>query len=82
MAAHIELGRSIMEMNVDDRHANPMGTLHGGVICDLSDAAKGTAFATTLEDDESFTTLDLGREGIQHLRGSARARGNGSMKRR
>jgi uncharacterized protein (TIGR00369 family) len=38
---------------------NPMGTLHGGVVCDLSDAAMGTAMATTLEDDESFTTLDL-----------------------
>jgi uncharacterized protein (TIGR00369 family) len=58
-AAHIEPGRSMMEMNTDGRHANPMGTLHGGVICDMADAAMGTAFATTLEDDESFTTLDL-----------------------
>jgi uncharacterized protein (TIGR00369 family) len=55
----IELGRSIAEMNADRRHANPMGTLHGGVICDLADAAMGTAMATTLEEDESFTTLDL-----------------------
>jgi uncharacterized protein (TIGR00369 family) len=55
----IELGLSVMEMNADRRHANPMGTLHGGVICDLADAAMGTAFATTLEADESFTTLDL-----------------------
>jgi uncharacterized protein (TIGR00369 family) len=54
-----DLGRCVMEMDVDDRYANPMGTLHGGVICDLSDAAMGTAFATTLEDDETFTTLDL-----------------------
>jgi len=28
-------------------------------LCDLSDLAMGTAMATTLEDDESFTTLDL-----------------------
>lgn len=56
---HIELGRSVMELNADKRHANPMGTLHGGVICDVADAAMGTAFATTLEDDETFTTLDL-----------------------
>ncbi len=40
-------------------HANPMGTLHGGVICDLADAAMGTAMATSLEVDETFTTLDL-----------------------
>jgi uncharacterized protein (TIGR00369 family) len=55
----IELGHSVMEMDVDARHHNPMGTLHGGVVCDITDAAMGTAMATTLEDDESFTTLDL-----------------------
>jgi len=55
----IELGRSVMSFEAGERHANPMGTLHGGVICDVADAAMGTAFATTLEDDESFTTLDL-----------------------
>jgi uncharacterized protein (TIGR00369 family) len=49
----------VFEMNAGPEHANPMGTLHGGVVCDLSDAAMGTAMATSLEDDESFTTLDL-----------------------
>jgi uncharacterized protein (TIGR00369 family) len=57
--AKIELGCSVMELMAEKRHANPMGTLHGGVICDVADAAMGTAMATTLEDDESFTTLDL-----------------------
>lgn len=57
---HIEHAASVAEMDSDpQRHANPMGTLHGGVVCDLADAAMGTAMATTLEDDESFTTLDL-----------------------
>ncbi len=55
----IELGRSVFEMEAGPQHANPMGTLHGGVICDLADAAMGTAMATSLEDEESFTTLDL-----------------------
>ena len=59
VAKHIDLGHSIIELDASDRHANPMGTLHGGVICDVGDAAMGTAFATTLEDDETFTTLDL-----------------------
>jgi uncharacterized protein (TIGR00369 family) len=54
-----ELGRSVMELDASSRHANPMGTLHGGIVCDLADAAMGTALASTLEDDESFTTLDL-----------------------
>src|SRR5437899_9768209 len=41
------------------KHANPMGTIHGGVLCDIADAAIGTAHATSLEEGESFTSLDL-----------------------
>lgn len=53
-------GTATMEIVVDtDKHANPMGTIHGGVLCDIADAAIGTAHATSLEEDESFTTLDL-----------------------
>ncbi len=36
-----------------------MGTLHGGVLCDLADAAMGMAFVSTLAADESFTTMSL-----------------------
>ena len=41
------------------KHANPMGTVHGGVLCDVADAAIGTAHATGLGEEESFTSLDL-----------------------
>jgi uncharacterized protein (TIGR00369 family) len=36
-----------------------MGTLHGGILCDLTDAAMGVAFASTLEPGQSFTTIEL-----------------------
>lgn len=36
-----------------------MGTLHGGVLCDIADAAMGIAYACTLKEDESFTTLEM-----------------------
>ena len=52
-------GRAIGSFQAGPQHANPMGTLHGGVLCDLADAAMGLAFASTLDDDESFTTMDL-----------------------
>jgi uncharacterized protein (TIGR00369 family) len=55
----IETGKATIEMDADGRHANPMGTLHGGVLCDITDAAMGMALASTLEDGESFTTLEL-----------------------
>src|SRR5215469_1244715 len=55
----IEPGHAIFEMEVDDRHHNPMGTLHGGVCCDLADAAMGFAYAATLGEGETFTTVEL-----------------------
>ena len=39
------------------QHANPMGTLHGGILCDIADAAMGMARATstcmTLRGDQA-----------------------------
>ncbi len=55
----IEPGRVVMEMNAGPQHANPMGTLHGGVLCDLADAAMGMAYASSLGEGETFTTLEL-----------------------
>jgi uncharacterized protein (TIGR00369 family) len=52
-------GRAVASFQTGPQHANPMGTLHGGVLCDLADAAMGMAFVSTLEADESFTTMDL-----------------------
>jgi uncharacterized protein (TIGR00369 family) len=36
-----------------------MGTLHGGILCDIADAAMGMAFTSTLAPEESFTTVEL-----------------------
>ncbi|NBD13078.1 PaaI family thioesterase [Corallococcus silvisoli] len=41
------------------RHHNAMGTVHGGVLCDLADVAIGGAVVSTLNEGESFTTLGL-----------------------
>ncbi len=55
----VESGRVEVELAADERHANPMGTLHGGILCDIADAAMGMAYASRLEAGESFTTLEL-----------------------
>jgi len=52
-------GRAVGSLRSGRQHANPMGTLHGGVLCDLADAAMGMAFVSTLAPDESFTTMAL-----------------------
>jgi uncharacterized protein (TIGR00369 family) len=58
-ARDIADGRATVVLAAGPQHANPMGTLHGGVLCDIADAAMGIAFATTLAPDESFTTIEL-----------------------
>lgn len=55
----LERGKSTMILEAGEQHANPMGTLHGGVLCDVADAAMGMAIGSTVEKGESFTTLEL-----------------------
>src|ERR1700733_11229606 len=52
-------GRATVVLAAGPQHANPMGTLHGGILCDIANAAMGIAFASTLAADESFTTVEL-----------------------
>jgi uncharacterized protein (TIGR00369 family) len=52
-------GHATITLSVGPQHANPMGTLHGGILCDIADAAMGMAFASTLATEESFTTVEL-----------------------
>ena len=55
----VEDGKAVFELEAGPQHANPMGTLHGGVLCDVADAAMGVAYASTLGEGETFTTLEL-----------------------
>src|SRR5260370_24755729 len=58
-AKEIAEGRATVTLSAGPQHANPMGTLHGGILCDIADAAMGMAFASTLAPKESFTTVEL-----------------------
>jgi uncharacterized protein (TIGR00369 family) len=58
-AMRMEDGEAIMELEAGEQHSNPMGTIHGGILCDLADAAMGMAYFSQLEQGESFTTLEL-----------------------
>lgn len=52
-------GLATFELDVDERHHNPMGSVHGGILADLADAAMGYAVISTLSADEGFTTIEL-----------------------
>lgn len=59
-AISIDEGKAVLAMETDPaKHANPMGTIHGGVLTDLADLAMGSAFSTVIGEDESFTTIEL-----------------------
>ena len=55
----VKPGEAVIEFEATEAHANPMGTLHGGVLCDIADAAMGLAYAANLGEGETFTTLEL-----------------------
>jgi len=62
-------GREVrFELAAGRQHHNPMGTVHGGILCDLADAAMGTAMAATLADGEGFTTLQLAASFLRPVR--------------
>ena len=52
-------GQCTMKLEAGEQHSNPMGTIHGGILGDVADAAMGMAYASELETGESFTTLEL-----------------------
>ena len=53
-------GTATVVVDVDSRcHGNQQGTVHGGFLVELADAAIGTAHSTLMGPDESFTSIDL-----------------------
>lgn len=56
----IGLGTATVELDADpDLHGNQQGTVHGGLLCELADAAIGTAHSTLVAEGKSFTSIDL-----------------------
>src|SRR5882762_10616649 len=47
-AKEIADGRAVVRLAAGRHRANPLGTLHGGILCDIADAAMGMVFASTL----------------------------------
>lgn len=56
----IDKAHACLEMDTDaEIHGNQQGTVHGGLLSELADSAIGTAHSTVVEEDESFTSIDL-----------------------
>src|SRR5437867_651311 len=69
-------GKALLEMNVDQSLHNLSGTMHGGIMGDISDAAMGIALATTLKPGEDFTTIEFKMSFLRpHVKGILKAEG-------
>jgi uncharacterized protein (TIGR00369 family) len=55
----IETGRVVFACEAQDRFANPMGTVHGGIAATLLDSALGCAAQTVLPDGSTYSTVSL-----------------------
>ena|SRR5207247_476432 len=60
----VKPGEARVEFQATDANANPMGTLHGGILCDIADAAMGIAYSSNLGEGESFMTRCESTSGV------------------
>jgi uncharacterized protein (TIGR00369 family) len=58
-ALFVERDCAEVELAATPSHANPLGTVHGGVFCDLADYAMGMAWLSGVDEGETFTTIEL-----------------------
>lgn len=52
-------GYAKVEMNIDSRHMNPFGSVHGGANASLIDTVTYWAAYCDMDEDAGFTTLDV-----------------------
>lgn len=49
-------GRATLTMEADDRHLNPAGAIHGGMLATLVDTTMGAAIRSVVEDESPATS--------------------------
>jgi uncharacterized protein (TIGR00369 family) len=54
-----EVGRAVVNLRAEDRHLNPNGTVHGGVVYTLVDVSMAEALRTMIEGDERPVTIEI-----------------------
>ena len=75
-------GEARLEVEVDDRHLNPAGTVHGGMLATLVDTTMGAAVGSAVEGEVpatsqlSVTYLRPGKPGTLVVTATVRKRGD------
>ena len=58
-AVSAEVGTVTFTCEPDESMYNPIGTVHGGLVCTLLDSVLGCATQTTLPAGQGYTSLDI-----------------------
>jgi len=54
-----EIGTATFSCDPDESHYNPIGTVHGGLVCTLLDSVIGCAVQTTLPQGQGYTSIEI-----------------------
>jgi uncharacterized protein (TIGR00369 family) len=54
-----EIGRAVFTCTPDESVYNPIGAVHGGLVCTLLDSAAGCALHTTLPQGKGYTSVEI-----------------------
>src|SRR5919206_603817 len=54
-----EEGRAVVGLHAEERHLNPNGSVHGGVVYTLVDVSMAEALKTMVEGDERPVTIEI-----------------------
>lgn len=54
-----EVGRAVFTCTPDESVYNPIGAVHGGLVCTLLDSAAGCALHTTLPRGKGYTSVEI-----------------------
>ena len=55
----VEHGRAVFTCVPDESAYNPIGAIHGGLICTLLDSVTGCAVHTTLPQGKGYTSIEI-----------------------
>ena len=57
--ASAEQGRVVFTCQPDESAYNPIGTIHGGLVCTLLDSVTGCAVQSTLPQGKGYTSIEI-----------------------
>jgi uncharacterized protein (TIGR00369 family) len=55
----LDIGRAVVEIDLDDKHIQAFGVVHGGVVASVIDTAAFWAVFCELEENAGITSVDI-----------------------